>query len=197
MFWSNKIRVKRYGKTSVLRKHQNKYLRELTSKLNVSSVLNLGAVPLSPDKEKGTYEDYFPTATFTTFDLSESDHPNHIKGDLMDDNLDIGQFDLVLAMSVIEHIDKPWIAAPVISNLIKPGGHLFVAMPWFYPVHKGPGFGDHWRITPSGLEHLFEDLSLVQTEHFPTSIKTVCDRKTYWNDENSTACGFAALFRTN
>jgi len=40
-----------------------------------------------------------------------------------------GPYDLIIAMSIIEHIDKPWKAAPVMADLNAPGGRLFVAMP--------------------------------------------------------------------
>lgn len=180
-------------KTTILRQHVNKCLREFCGPLNATSVLNLGAKPNDPDKEGSKYEDYFPGATFKTFDLEAHDHERHIHGDLMDPPTGIGTFDLVITNSVIEHIDRPWKAAPHISSLIRPGGHLFIAMPWFYPVHEGPYFGDHWRSTPSGMEFLFEDLRTVKVDHSPSSIVVVKDRKRYWNKPNSTYAGFCML----
>ena len=106
----------------------------------------------------------------------------------------IGKYDLVLCMSVIEHIDKPWVAAANISALVAPGGHLFIAMPWFYPTHEGPGFGDHWRARPSGLKILFDDLEVVREEYCESSILVVRDRGMYWRDPHSNASGSAVLF---
>lgn len=106
-----------------------------------------------------------------------------------------GPYDLVIAMSILEHIDRPWIAAPNISALVAPGGHLFVAMPWFYPVHEGPDFGDHWRATPSGLKILFDDLELVRQDWMPSPILVAWDRKNYYSEANSTSTGSVVMFR--
>lgn len=182
-------------KASILRSAQNQFLREFTADLNVTSVLNVGDVPDGPDKEGSTYRDYFPGASFKTLDTRPHPDPDYIQGDLMTLDESVGQFDLVLAMSVIEHVEKPWLAAPRISSIMKPGGHLYVLIPWFYPTHEGPDFGDHWRARPSGLAHLFSDLTVVRSAFAPTSIKVVKDRKTYWKKPDSTASGCAVLFQ--
>ncbi|HID68422.1 MAG TPA: hypothetical protein EYP31_09265 [Roseibacterium sp.] len=93
-----------------------------------------------------------------------------------------------MAMSLIEHIDKPWKAAPAMSSMIAPGGYMFVAMPWFCPTHEG----DHWRARPSGLAHLFEGLKMVRDACFPSAIRAVRDRKNYWRTANSAAAGCSA-----
>jgi 2-polyprenyl-3-methyl-5-hydroxy-6-metoxy-1,4-benzoquinol methylase len=107
----------------------------------------------------------------------------------------IPTYELVLAMSVIEHIDRPWMAAPNIVRLVKPGGHLYIAMPFIYPVHEGPYFGDHWRARPSAMPFLFEGMDVVRYDHYPTSVASVRDRKRYWNDPNACAAGFSMLMR--
>ncbi|MBY4895049.1 hypothetical protein KUL25_20000 [Rhodobacteraceae bacterium N5(2021)] len=182
-------------RTSIHRHWQNYLLRDFTSGMQVRSVINLGATPDAADKEGGRYCDYFPGASFKSLDTRPYDHPDYIQGDLMDENQGHGPYDLVVAMSIIEHIDKPWKAAPVMSSLVAKGGHLFVAMPWFYPTHEGDDFGDHWRARPSGLAHLFEDLELVRESYFPSALRVVRDRKNYWRNEDSTAAGCAVLFR--
>lgn len=98
-------------------------------------------------------------------------------------------------MSVIEHIDRPWVAAPNIAGLIAPGGHLYVAMPWFYPTHEGPDFGDHWRARASGLRILFDMLDEVVAEFYPSPLADGRDRKTYWRVPDATDSGASVLFR--
>lgn len=192
---ADRVFVLRQRGPSLHRKWQNQFLRDFTQDLSPKSVINLGATPDAPDKEGGTYRAYFPNATFKALDTRPHDDPDYIMGDLMDPDPGHGPYDLVLAMSIIEHIDKPWKAAPVISGLIAPGGHLYIAMPWFYPTHEGADFGDHWRARPSGLAHLFEDLELIESRYFPSSIKAVRDRKTYWNEPHTSAAGCAVLMR--
>lgn len=199
MFWSktndHKIKIERFGGVSLFRKEQNRYLREYCSKLGALSILNLGAKPNDPDKEGNTYEAYFPDSAFRTLDLGPCDDPRHFCDDLMSPSLNIGTYDLVLAMSVIEHIDRPWLAATEITKLIRPGGYLYVAMPFFYPVHEGPYYGDHWRCTPSGMGFLFDQLKQVRCNYYPTSIKVIKDRNLYWNNPHSCAAGFSMLMQ--
>lgn len=182
-------------KASQFRTSQNKFLRSHTEKLSPKSVLNLGAKPGDPDKEGQRYEDYFSGAEYRTMDLGGADGPSHIQADLMALPPDVGQYDLVLAMSTIEHIDRPWVAAPHITALVRPGGHLFIAMPFFYPVHEGPYYGDHWRATPSAMTFLFEKMEVVRTDLFPSTILLVRDRPMYWKEPTNSYCGFAMLMR--
>lgn len=184
-----------YGSVSNFRIHQNKYLRSYTTNLKVGRVLNLGAMPDAPDKEGTIYETYFPNSEFRTLDLGDNSSPRHIAADLMVEQETLAPFDLVLAMSVIEHIDRPWLAAPNITRMIKPGGHLYVAMPFFYPVHEGPYYGDHWRATPSAIRHLFDELEEVKHDLYPSSILAIRDRKTYWQDPRNHYAGFSMLLR--
>lgn len=194
-FSSGKIWVHKRGRTSALRKHINRCMRDFCVPLKPRTILNLGAHPNAADKEGAVYEDYFPQSEFHTLDLAPNDDPRHIHGDLMSLPLGMKAYDLVIANSVIEHIDRPWLAAPNITSLVRPGGHLFICMPWFYPVHEGPYFGDHWRATPSGMRFLFDQLEEVRHDFAPSSIRVVADRKTYWNDPNSTASGFCMLMQ--
>jgi SAM-dependent methyltransferase len=189
--------VWRWGRpVSITRRGHNHYLREYCADLKPTSVLNLGAIPGTHDKEgRMRYDAYFPDTIFRSFDLSADDDPRHIQGDLMDPPVDMGQFDLVLAMSVIEHIDKPWLAAPKIIDMIKPGGYLYVGMPWLYPIHEGKWFGDHWRATPSGMRHLFDGLTEIRSDWYDTSIAVVVDRGRYWRRKNSAASGFSMLLQ--
>ncbi|MFC5067316.1 methyltransferase domain-containing protein [Flaviflagellibacter deserti] len=157
-------------------------------------MINIGDRPDAPDKEGSTYEAYFPKAGFRTLDLASHDHPRHIAGDLMTGQ-DFGSYDLVLLMSVIEHIDRPWIAAKNITKMIRPGGHLYIAMPFFYPVHEGPYYGDHWRARATAMPFLFPDLVVVNSDEHPSAIRTVRDRRMYWNNPGSTSAGFSMLMR--
>lgn len=189
-----RIKLKKF-KTSRFRLEQNYYLKKWCSSLNAKTVINLGAEPAAPDKEGKKYKDYFPEAAFSALDQHTCNQVGYIQADLMEPLGHLGKFDLVLIMSVIEHIDKPWLAVPNIIDLIKPGGHLYVTMPWFYPSHPGPGFGDHWRATPSGVKILFESLDLIEEASMPSSIVAFNDRKYYWRDKDTTSSGSNLLFR--
>ncbi|MFN3687622.1 class I SAM-dependent methyltransferase [Salinarimonas sp.] len=189
------IAIEEYGPTSIFRRHQNKFLRDYCAGLGARTIINLGAKPDAGDKEGATYEAYFPGADFRTLDLSPVDHPRHIQDDLHVLATAPAPADLVLAMSVIEHIDRPWRAADKIASLVRPGGHLYIAMPFFYPIHEGAHFGDHWRCTPSAMGYLFDMLEVVRSDWYPTAITAVRDRANYWNEPNSCGTGFSMLMR--
>jgi SAM-dependent methyltransferase len=182
-------------RTSIHRIEQNHWLRELCVPLAPRSVINLGAEPDASDKEGKRYCDYFPDAEFKTLDQRPHDDPRYLQGDLMKPMAHLGTFDLVICMSVLEHVERPWLAAPNITDIVAPGGHLFISMPWFYPVHEGRDFGDFWRARPAGVELLFEELELVREEIFSSALLVVRDRRKYWRDPDATAAGSILLFR--
>ena len=172
--------VGRKKRTSIHRRYQNKFLKEMCADLHPKRVLNLGATPAAHDKEGKLYAEYFPGAEFKALDTSDHDHPDYIKCDLVEGAGNLGKFDLILGMSIFEHVTKPWIAAENVTDLLASGGYLYVAMPWFYPVHEGEDFGDYWRATPAGLVILFEKLELVRQEWYPKRIELLLAAISMW-----------------
>lgn len=66
-----------------------------------------------------------------------------------------GEFDIVLCMSVLEHLEIPSRAISEMKRVLKPGGRVIVSVPFLFPIHDAPG--DYWRFTKFGLESLFKD----------------------------------------
>lgn len=66
-----------------------------------------------------------------------------------------GEFDIVVADQVLEHVARPWLAADEIARVTKTGGVAVVATPGLYPIHPSPL--DAWRILPDGYRQLFGD----------------------------------------
>ena len=64
------------------------------------------------------------------------------------------EFDVLIAISVWEHLRKPWLAAQAAHRVLKPGGLLYVATHHTFPVHGYPS--DYCRWTDKGLEGLFD-----------------------------------------
>lgn len=62
-------------------------------------------------------------------------------------------FDVVIADQVLEHVERPWLAAEEIRRVLDGGGLAIVATPFVYPIHKAPL--DCWRIAPDGYKVLF------------------------------------------
>jgi SAM-dependent methyltransferase len=66
---------------------------------------------------------------------------------------DLGLFDHIECMSVMEHSRRPWLMAQNIERLLKPKGTLFLAAPFVWKIHAYPD--DYFRFTPNGLRSLF------------------------------------------
>ena len=72
-------------------------------------------------------------------------------------------FDLVICCSVFEHVRKPWVLAQNIADIIKPGGAIFVSVPWVWKYHAYPD--DYWRMSFSGVASLFPGFDFVRTAY--------------------------------
>lgn len=63
------------------------------------------------------------------------------------------QWDILVVDQVLEHVERPWLAAEEIWRILKPGGYAVVNTPYLHPIHKCPL--DCWRISPDGYKVLF------------------------------------------
>jgi SAM-dependent methyltransferase len=76
-----------------------------------------------------------------------------------------GYFDAVICLEVLEHVADPFRAARELQRVCRPGGRLFVTVPFLTGYHgKGGGsqshdaYPDYWRFTHEGLGRLFSGL---------------------------------------
>lgn len=63
-------------------------------------------------------------------------------------------FDAVIAFSVFEHLERPWVAATEIGHILKPGGLVYIATHQTFPLHGYPN--DYFRFSKEALCSLFE-----------------------------------------
>jgi len=193
---NNKIKVHGNYKTSVFRTYQNLYLKNFFRSKAYEKILNVGALPQETDKEKSCYEAYFPAADFFTLNLEDTPtNEKHIQADLMDLSHIDQQFDLVLMMSVLEHVKNPFKVSEELKHITDVGSEIYIAVPFFYPLHMGRETRDYWRFTPDSIETLFDYCSVEQIEYYPSVIKAVTDRDRWWNDGRTTFTGFSMLLR--
>jgi 2-polyprenyl-3-methyl-5-hydroxy-6-metoxy-1,4-benzoquinol methylase len=66
---------------------------------------------------------------------------------------DIGPFDLVLCLDVLEHMVDPWAFVAQLERLIAPGGHLVCSIPnvRYYKVVRDLLFKGQWRYRHDGI----------------------------------------------
>lgn len=75
--------------------------------------------------------------------------------------------DVVICLSVLEHVDDPAQAVRELFRVVRPGGVVFASTHGFFPWHPYPQ--DHWRWTQTGLPILFNKYGGFQSvQLFPT-----------------------------
>ena len=80
--------------------------------------------------------------------------------------------DAVIACSVFEHVQRPWIGAAEIAKVLRPGGQVFIQTHFAFPIHGYPS--DYWRYTRDALETIFgadAGLSIIGSAYqFPVDL---------------------------
>jgi len=66
-----------------------------------------------------------------------------------------GAFDTVIASQVFEHLHTPSAALDEVQRVLRPGGHLLLAVPFLFFLHQEPH--DYQRFTSHGIGELFRD----------------------------------------
>lgn len=83
-----------------------------------------------------------------------------------------GTFQAVVSMSVLEHLEKPRLAAAQMLRVLTPGGLSAHAAPWVWPTHAAPN--DFFRMSPEGLASIFSsDMgcdTVATGSHRPVSV---------------------------
>jgi SAM-dependent methyltransferase len=186
-------------KTSIFRQNQNSLLRQIARDLvDVRSVINIGSVQHEEDKEGQLYKSYFPDAQYFTLDKNRLDsHPLHFALDLHDLAAMNQTFDLILVMSVLEHVKNPFEVMQEIKSISHPGTFLYICTPFFYPIHKDihARYSDYWRFTDDSLRELCKDWQEIWIREFPSVITEVQDRAMYWDNPSLTPVGYGSLFK--
>jgi SAM-dependent methyltransferase len=78
-----------------------------------------------------------------------------------------GCFDAVFSLDVLEHVDQPFVCAAEIARVLKPGGVLYIDLPFLQAEH---GYPNHFfNATRHGLRRLFEGRLEVVEHQVPLS----------------------------
>lgn len=89
--------------------------------------------------------------TATGYDI-RSDDADVVIGPLESMPFPDASFDSVLCNAVLEHVSDVEAAIRELTRVVRPGGHLVVAVPFLQPFHACPG--DYRRFTGDGLAEL-------------------------------------------
>lgn len=81
-----------------------------------------------------------------------------VVGDAHDLPIQDNSVDTVICNAVLEHVYDPYKVASELKRVLKPGGLLYVEMPFLFFFHGYPN--DYTRLTREGLKRLFRDLDI-------------------------------------
>jgi SAM-dependent methyltransferase len=82
-----------------------------------------------------------------------------------------GCFDAFVAVSVWEHLRRPWIAARAAARVLRTGGIAFVCTHQTFPLHGYPD--DYFRFSAEALAGIFDDAGFATMEagyQYPSQI---------------------------
>jgi SAM-dependent methyltransferase len=93
-------------------------------------------------------------------------------------------FDYIICNSVLEHIQKFWLAVEEIKRVLKKDGIIFCSVPSVWPYHPGNNDinfgGDYWRITHHGMKVLFDFTEEIACFYLPPAIIAGDDMRSGW-----------------
>ena len=117
------------------------------------SVIDVGSKDINGN-DRSTFPE--PKYSYTGCDIVSG--PNvDIVLDSPDNWQDIGQFDVVITSSTIEHNRDVYKFVRNLASLAKPGGLVYVHCPFTFGCHGYPL--DCWRIMPDGMRFLLDDIA--------------------------------------
>lgn len=122
---------------------------------------------IAPQVHEGA-RPYFPASVIIeTLDINPASGCTYI-GDICKHNACIadGTFDFVVCTEVLEHTLQPFHAADEILRILKPGGKLFLSVPFNFRIH-GP-LPDCWRFTEHGLKSLLRNFEILELKAVET-----------------------------
>ena len=132
-------------------------------------ILDIGA-GLRIDASRGNREDparawikpLLAGVTYRVLDPVPTYHPD-IVGDVMSLPLPDASEDAIICLAVLEHVSRPWDAMREMHRVLKPGGCLFLYVPFLSPYHALEGYyGDYFRFTEDGLRSLCGEFESVK-----------------------------------
>lgn len=122
-----------------------------------AAILELGTLRWEPALPTH-HTDWLPEADWTRSDISVGTDV-----DVVADAHDLEPFanetfDGAVAVSVWEHLARPWIAAQALARVLRPGGYAYISTHHTFPLHGYPH--DYFRFSIQALALLFQDAGL-------------------------------------
>jgi len=137
----------------------------------VADSLPAGTVVVDVGAGDAPYRELFAHCEYRTSDWEASVHEGAREADYVApaDSLPLedGTVDAVLLTQVLEHVPVPAAVIQEAARVIRPGGGIFVTVPFVWELHELPH--DYWRFTPASIERLLDAAGFVEIEVEPRS----------------------------
>jgi SAM-dependent methyltransferase len=91
-----------------------------------------------------------------TLDIDPDCRPDVVADIQEETGLPPASFDTIIILDVLEHLRRPQRALDEAKRLLKPGGWLYITVPFFYPRHGV----EYYRFTEWALRDMLEDFDL-------------------------------------
>ena len=139
------------------RKWVEGHLAELARNLRDSRILEIGSGRQDMGDDAYSFRRLFHESNdFVQSDVDVSYGHEVIDVTTMDYEC---EWDLILCVSVVEHVPDFGAAMQRIHRALRPGGRAVIVAPMCFPYHDEPH--DYWRFTVHGLRHMLTDFAEV------------------------------------
>jgi len=137
-------------------KHPLQYFRELTAQMDRPRILLTGA-KVWPGSINPDHSQHAPNGEWIGTDI-EGGEGVSIVSDLQTIHETGEQFDAAFSPATLEHIERPWVAMWSMTQVVRPGGVVYVHTHQTFPVHGYPS--DYFRFSTSAMRTLCFDAGL-------------------------------------
>lgn len=96
-----------------------------------------------------------------------------------------GRYDMVIALAILEHVYDPPAAVANFRASLKPGGRLFLYVPWMWRYHapKSLVFQDYQRISRDGMAYLLRDFEDVTLYPLRGKYSAILNMMKFWKKQ--------------
>lgn len=129
------------------------YLSKVLPRNPLKRVIEIGSKDHGGEGATQDFRAALPVSEYVGVDLEPGPGVDWVCDVTKVTGLPDGNADLVICCSVLEHTPQPWVMAENVASLVKPGGGLFVTVPWVWRYHPYPD--DYYRISWRGIQTLF------------------------------------------
>jgi len=141
---------------SLLREVQQAHLAKIAKEVYSQPEWFILDVGVGGDKEKPSDNfKFFPSRHFDTLDNNPTYKPL-ILGDICNPPIKTNTYDFIICCQTLEHVWDFKRAIFELHRITKPGGKVYIDLPWMYEFHGLPDqpSDDYWRISHNALTRL-------------------------------------------